>query len=57
MRRKLTDEEKYVIENFNIYPTRYLAKKNCSYEEVVTKVTGGYKVMAVRDYDVWKNQK
>lgn len=40
-----------------IYPTRYQARKNAKYGDVVVKVEGGYTVMDTREYYIWKNQK
>ena len=40
-----------------IYRTRYLAKKEAKSDEVVVKVEGGYMIMSVWEYKVWKRQK
>lgn len=40
-----------------VYKTRYMAKKNCSGDEKVVKVYGGYAVMTWSEYNVWKKQK
>lgn len=41
-----------------IYPTRYQAEKaRRKGEEVVVRVYGGYTLMSVRDYQIWKNQR
>ena len=40
-----------------IYSTRYQAKKNAKYGDVVVKVEGGYAVMDALVYRVWKKQK
>lgn len=40
-----------------IYPTRYQARKNSLGSDVVFKVDGGYAVMSVFDYRIWRKQK
>ena len=41
----------------HIYASRYQAKKEARYGDVVVKVDGGYTVMEADQYRVWKNQK
>lgn len=41
----------------NIYLTRYQARKHANTSDVVVKVDGGYKIMTVADYRVWRQQK
>ena len=40
-----------------IYKTKYKAYKAKSTNEKVVKVCGGYAVMTIDEYFVWKNQK
>lgn len=40
-----------------LYISRYFARKATTGEEVVVKVDGGYKIMTVTDYRIWKKQK
>lgn len=40
-----------------LYITRYYAKKNAGENEVVVSVDGGYKIMDIADYRIWRNQK
>lgn len=40
-----------------LYKTRYYAQKAAWGDEVVTKVYGGYKIMKVTDYILWKKQR
>lgn len=40
-----------------LYTSRYYAKKDATGEEVVAKVDGGYKIMAVSDYNIWRKQR
>ena len=49
--------ERKGIKTMTIYSTRYQAKKNAKYGDVVVKVDGGYVVMDARDYRIWKKQK
>lgn len=55
----------FVFENAGtgLYPTRYYAEKdrdNCSMfdgSEKVVKVCGGYRIMTVSQYEMFRNQK
>ena len=40
-----------------IYRTRYLAKLEAASDEVVVKVEGGYMIMSMHEYRIWKCQK
>lgn len=41
-----------------VYPNRYQAEKACiKGKEVVVKVDGGYAVMTISKYQIWKHQK
>jgi hypothetical protein len=40
-----------------IYRTRYLARKEAKSDEVVVKVEGGYMIMSLYQYRIWKRQK
>ena len=45
------------IDGSNLFASRYLAKKAAYGDEVVVKVSGGWRIMNVRDYQVWAAQK
>lgn len=55
--KKYSKYEQQLIDNFRIYPSRYLAKKAAWGDEVVVKVDGGYAIMSATEYRVWRNQK
>lgn len=40
-----------------LFKSRYYAKKYAKGNEVVVKVDGGYKIMTVSYYNIWKNNK
>lgn len=40
-----------------IYDTRYKARKAATGDDVVVKVEGGYTVMTVRNYQIWRRQR
>lgn len=40
-----------------LYISRYYAQKAAWGDEVVVKVMGGYRIMKVTDYIIWKKQK
>lgn len=44
-------------ERSGLYTSRYYAKKAAKSDEVVVKVSGGYKIMKYNEYYIWKNQK
>ena len=44
-------------DNMTIYPTRLEAMKYKTSNDVVVKVEGGYTLMTIFDYCVWKQQK
>ena len=54
-------EKQYTINGQDIrnglYISRYYASKAVSGGDVVVKVDGGYKIMTVNQYNVWKMQK
>lgn len=45
------------INGSNLFASRYLAKKAAYGDECVVKVSGGWKIMSARDYQVWAMQK
>lgn len=45
------------INGSNLFASRYLAKKAAYGDEYVVKVFGGWRIMKVRDYQVWAAQK
>lgn len=45
------------IDGSNLFASRHLAKKAAYGDEVVVKVFGGWRIMKVRDYQVWEMQK
>ena len=40
-----------------IYKTRYQANKDKQLDQKIIKVDGGYMLIRVSDYNIWKNQK
>lgn len=40
-----------------IYPTRYQARKNAKYGDIVVKVECGYILMDTREYYIWKEER
>lgn len=40
-----------------LYNFRYYARKAATGADVVVKVCGGYTIMTVADYNVWRNQR
>lgn len=40
-----------------LYSSRYHARKAATGADVVVKVCGGYTIMTVADYNVWRNQR
>lgn len=48
---------KKIICDNGIYCSRYYARKAAGYGDVVVKVCGGYMVMSVADYRIWRKQK
>lgn len=40
-----------------LYKSRYYAQKAAYGDEVVVKVEGGYKIMKVTDWVIWKKQR
>lgn len=44
-------------EGTGLYISRYYARKDARYNEVVVKVDGGYTIKTISDYKVWRNQK
>ena len=45
------------IDGSNLFASRYLAKKAAYGNEVVVKVSGGWRIMSARDYQIWAMQK
>ena len=45
------------IDGANLFASRYLAKKAAYGDEYVVKVYGGWRIMNVRDYQIWAAQK
>ena len=42
---------------YGLYKTRYYAMKAATNNEIVVKVTGGYKLMDGYQYQIWRKQK
>ena len=40
-----------------IYKTRYQANKDKQSDQKIIKVDGGYMLISIANYNVWKNQK
>lgn len=45
------------IDGTNLFASRYLAKRAAHGDEYVVKVCGGWRIMKVRDYQIWAMQK
>lgn len=52
----VTDADGRIAES-NLFASRYLAKKAARGDEYVVKVCGGWRIMNVRDWQVWAAQK
>lgn len=55
MRR--VDAETGQVDGYGPYISRHFAKRAAHSDEYVVKVCGGWRVMSVRDYQVWAAQK
>lgn len=53
----MTNTNKGYNEQINLYTSRYYAKKAAYSDEIIIKVEGGYKIMTVQQYNVWRRQK
>lgn len=40
-----------------LYTSRYYARKDATGDDVVVKVCGGFRIMSVSDYNVWRKQR
>ena len=40
-----------------LYTTRYYARKAATSTDVVVKVCGGYTIITVADYNIWRKQR
>lgn len=45
------------IDGSNLFASRYFAKRAAYNDEYVVKVCGGWRIMKVRDYQIWAAQK
>lgn len=52
----VTDADGKIVES-ELFASRYLAKKAARGDEYVVKVCGGWRIMNVRDYQIWAAQK
>ena len=54
MKRRSIDGQKTAEKDASIFRTRYQARKNAKYGDMVVKVEGGYILMDTREYYTWK---
>lgn len=40
-----------------LYKSRYYARKAATSADVIVKVCGGYTIMTVANYNIWRNQR
>ena len=51
-----TDADGQIVGS-ELFASRYLAKKAVRGDECVVKVCGGWRIMKIRDYQIWAMQK